>query len=161
MTRRTALACTALFSATIVTSGCGPHYTQLGQDLQLPAAQTVAVKDVLADPATYDGKTIRLAGKVHEVCQHKGCWVTLTEDGQKTVRVQFACPAEGRFVPADAAGRQAIVEGQIEVIEISEETARHYKEEAGGSAEEIAAIKGPQRTVRMHSAGLLLEDRGA
>jgi len=161
MTRRTALACTALFSATIVTSGCGPHYTLIGQDLQVPDSQTVAVKDVLADPAAFEGKTIRLAGKVHEVCQHKGCWVTLTDDGEKTVRVQFACPAEGRFVPADATGRRAVVEGKLEMIEISEETARHHKEEAGGTPEEIAAIKGPQRTVSIHSAGILLEDTGA
>ena len=65
-------------------------------------------KDVLADPASFAGKTVRIEGRVADVCQNKGCWLVVTE-GQKSVRVTMK--DYGFFVPIDSAGATADLEG--------------------------------------------------
>ena len=77
-------------------------------------------------------------------------------DGED-VFVKFTCPIEGRLIPMDAAGKDAVVEGTIEVTEISEEEARHYREDAGATPEELEKIVGPQRTIRIQSPAALIQ----
>ena len=117
----------------------------------LPAAD---VADVLAQPAAYAGRDLQLRGTIAEVCAKKGCWLRIADPsgGEETVFVKFTCPIDGeRLIPADAAGQAVIVQGQVIVEEMSEDEARHYAADAGKSAEEIAAITGPQRTIRVMS----------
>ena len=71
--------------------------------------------------------------------------------GKETVFVKFTCPFKDRLIPMEAVGKRALVEGTLQVEDISEEQARHYKEAAGASPDEIAKIVGPQKTVRMTS----------
>jgi hypothetical protein len=145
----------------VLAGGCAPKYKLYGEPLTLDESQTVAVEKVLAEPASYDGKTMRLAGKIHDVCARKGCWITMT-DGSETLRIKFNCPIKGRLVPLEAKGHPAVVEGAVKLGEISEEVARHYKEDAGAPAEEIEKIKGPQKALQMQSKGALIrEDSGA
>ena len=63
--------------------------------------------------------------------------------------VKFTCPVKGRPNPMDAVGKFAFIEGTLNIVEISEEEARHYKEDAGASKGEIAKIVGPQTSVQM------------
>jgi hypothetical protein len=86
------------------------------------------------------GKEIVLRGKVADVCQMKGCWMVLT-DGTHAVRTTFK--DYGFFVPKDLAGRAVVVEGVLTRETVDEKTRRHYAEDAGQSAEQIAAIRGP------------------
>lgn len=137
-------------------SGCGNKYHQFGDPLTMSPSETVAVEKLLAAPQDYDGKTVRLTGMVSNVCARKGCWLTMT-DGNETLRVSFTCPSEGRIIPMEAKGRQAVVEGPVALVEISEEMARHYEEESGASPEEIAAIQGPQKVLAMNSNGALVD----
>jgi len=51
----------------------------------------------------------------------------------------------------EAVGHQAIVEGTLEVTEISEAQARHFAEDAGKSPDQIARIVGPQKQIRFKS----------
>ena len=86
------------------------------------------------------GKTIVVEGKVTEVCQMKGCWMVLT-DGARAVRTTFK--DYGFFVPKDLAGRTVVAEGVLKRETVNEDTRRHYAEDAGQSAEAVAAIRGP------------------
>jgi len=86
------------------------------------------------------GRTIALRGKVTEVCQMKGCWMVLT-DGTLAVRTTFKDYAF--FVPKDLAGRTVVAQGVLKRETVDEATRRHYAEDAGQSAEKIAAIRGP------------------
>lgn len=138
--------------------GCASKYTQFGEPMSSSNSATVPVADVLANPHAYDGKHLRLAGVVDSVCAAKGCWIRIAAPGGgETVFVKFTCPVDGRLVPMEALGHRAVVEGTLTIQEISQEEARHYKEDAGAPASEIEKIVGPQKTVRMQSPSARIE----
>jgi len=56
-------------------SGGWEHF---GTDFSLAEADAVACEKVLADPAAYVGHTVRVKGRVADVCQQAGCWLVLT-----------------------------------------------------------------------------------
>ena len=62
----------------------------------------------------------------------------------------------GFFMPLNAEG-EVIVNGKAFVSETSVEELRHYAEDAGKSAEEIAAITAPKRTYSFEADGVLLK----
>ncbi len=120
-------------------------YRDFGDPMTAQAMQPVDVADVMADPAKYDGQELLLKGTIEKVCEHSGCWLVLgSPDLNRAVFVKFTCPIEGRLVPMEATGQEAIAAGRLEVREVDEDTARHLAGEAGATAEEIEAISGPQ-----------------
>lgn len=128
----------------------GDKYTNFGKPLKLDNGDALCIKKVLADPKAHDGKFFRVAGKVDSVCAKRGCWLRLGDgESKETLFIKFTCPVKGRLIPMDAVGKFAFIEGTLNIVEISEEEARHYKEDAGASKEEIAKIVGPQSSVRM------------
>lgn len=72
--------------------------------------ETVKVSDLLADPAAYVGKTLRVQGMAVGVCAHRGCWINLAGDKEgEVVRVQVE---DGVIVfPPEIVGDQVIAEG--------------------------------------------------
>lgn len=132
--------------------------TDFGEPMKLTDKDTLCLGRVLSDPSQYDGQYIRVGGKVDSVCAKKGCWMRLAACKGETVFVKFTCPIKGRLIPMEAAGKRAVVEGTLEVKEISEEEARHYAEDDGASPEEIAKIVGPQKTVRISSPAARIAD---
>lgn len=94
----------------------------------LKGAPAVKLADLLAKPQAQDGKTVQVEGQVRRACERKGCWMELATDAKGPgVRVTFK--DYGFFVPLDAAGSQAKVEGVVKVAELSEERAKHYESE--------------------------------
>lgn len=79
---------------------------------------------------SYKGQSgpMKLSGKITEVCQKKGCWMVLTE-GETYARVRFK--DYGFFVPVDSGQLNAVVYGTLSAIELSEDQANHYAEDAG------------------------------
>lgn len=142
---------------------------QVGNVVSVGAPMTaealrVTVAQVMASPEKYVGKKVQVVGNVTEVCQEKGCWVTLTDAGATAkgdgLFVKFTCPTEanGRVMPMESVGRPAVVEGELVIRELTQDEARHYAEDAGKSPAEIAKIVGPQKrvTVRSPSAKVTL-----
>ncbi len=74
-------------------------------------------------------QAFKIKGVVDEVCQMKGCWVTLSNDQNLSIRVTFK--DYGFFVPKDISGREIILEGSASAVQLSEEEARHYAEDSG------------------------------
>lgn len=65
---------------------------------------------VAKNPAAYKGKTIVTTGKVTRVCQERGCWMAIKDSASDaTVRMH----GHSFFVPMDAAGREARVQGSV------------------------------------------------
>jgi len=96
----------------------------------------------------------KLKAKVNKVCQAKGCWMTLDLGNNKEVMVKFK--DYGFFVPKDIAGKNVIINGKAYVKEVSVEEQRHYAEDAGKSAQDIAAITKPKRTYSFEADGVLV-----
>lgn len=91
-------------------------------------------------------------GRVKEVCQVKGCWMTLQlNDGEETM-VRFKDYAF--FMPRDINGKNVIVEGLAFVEEMSVDDQKHYAKDAGASQEEIEKITKPKKTFGFEASGV-------
>lgn len=165
--------CTLLVALLVgfVTLGCAsngdststaktPTYATFGEAPSQTQAPITPVKALMSNPESYDGKFVRVSGTVAKVCEKKGCWLMLGEGaGKPAMFVKFTCPInDSRLIPMEAVGKEAIVEGKLTIKTISEEEARHYKEDAGASAEEIAKIVGPQKQVTIAAPSAQIAD---
>ncbi|MDP5159006.1 MAG: DUF4920 domain-containing protein [Flaviramulus sp.] len=97
----------------------------------------------------------KITAKVIEVCQSKGCWMTLNLEDGNEVMVKFK--DYGFFVPKDIAGKEVIVNGKAFVNEVSVDEQQHYAEDAGKSKEEIAQITEPKKTYSFEANGVLVK----
>lgn len=105
-----------------------------------------------------EGDTLvtKLKGTIKEVCSNKGCWMKLDVGNNKEVMVRFK--DYGFFMPLDAEG-EVIINGKAFVTETSVDELRHYAEDGGKTAEEIAAIIEPQKTFAFEADGVLLKQK--
>ncbi len=94
----------------------------------LKGAPAVKLAELLARPQPHDGQTVRVEGQVRKACQKKGCWMELAT-GDKGAGVRVTFKDYGFFVPLDAAGSRARVEGVVKVSELTEAMAQHYEAE--------------------------------
>ena len=117
----------------------------------------LSVDDAYARASDLDGQTVRVEGTIRQVCQAKGCWLTFSTAQGQTLRVmthdEGADENEAVVFPMDAAGRHAEVVGTLRVTEETVERRRHLAEDAGASAEAIAAITEPSRAVALMATG--------
>ena len=98
---------------------------------------------------------MKITGKVVDVCQKKGCWMTLEmPDGSEPIRVTFKDYAF--FMPADIVGKKVALDGIGKKQIISVETLRHYAEDAHKSDEEIAKIKEPKKELAFEAKGVVI-----
>ena len=157
--RRTSALASVLCCGMMTLAGCtGGKWTHFGAKMKLVPTRTIPVSRVLADTDKYAGKSVRVHGVVDSVCANRGCWMRLAGAGSdETLFVKFSCPVEGGLIPMEAAGRKAVVEGTLEVTEISQEEARHYQEDAGASPAAIAKIVGPQKEMLLRAPAAKIE----
>jgi len=97
---------------------------------------------------------VKLTGSIEAVCQKKGCWMELTNEGAEPLRVTFKDYAF--FMPKDASGKTAIIEGIAKVEETSVADLQEYAKDAGKTKEEIAAIKEPKKELAFEANGVIL-----
>jgi hypothetical protein len=113
---------------------------------ELGNSPLVAVRDVLEDFERFSGETVIVEGEVSEVCQMKGCWMALVPQGSSAkIRVTFK--DYGFFVPKDARGCTARIEGAFNRRVLSKDEADHLEGEGvkldrlpDGTATEISFI---------------------
>jgi hypothetical protein len=115
----------------------------------------VAVDD-LSNKLIENAFTGQIKGKVAEVCKAEGCWIRLQKGDGTTMMVRTRDHA---FVmPENIVGRTVLVEGSATVKETSEELRKHYAEDGDKSKEEIAKIKGPEKSVEFAAKGVKVLD---
>lgn|SRR5690606_2892604 len=104
------------------------------------------------------GDTIEVSfkTKVNSVCKNKGCWMTLDLPQEDDVMVKFK--DYGFFVPKDIEEKEVVVNGKAYVAEVSVEEQKHYAEDKGQTAEEVAAITQPKRTLSFLANGVLIKE---
>ncbi len=111
------------------------HYGAAGAD----RGQTVALAAVRGGEAN-----AIVEGTITDVCPKKGCWMRVT-DGTQELFVRFK--DYGFFVPMNAAGHEVVMHGTAVRELTSVDELRHYAQDAGKSAEEIALITEPAARV--------------
>ncbi|MCS6979482.1 MAG: DUF4920 domain-containing protein [Flavobacteriales bacterium] len=143
----------------------GDHHEGHGHDGTAPATGTFGAafspdgaQSVSALPSILNQKDSVVAvfeGTIAEVCQKKGCWMTLDMGNGQVVRVTFK--DYGFFVPKNAGGRKAILKGVASKEIISVEMLKHYAQDRGASKEEIEAIREPETEWSIVAEGVIIE----
>lgn len=122
---------------------------------ELSAIQVTSFSDLLQQLNEKESiDNVKINATVESVCQAKGCWMNLVSDDSpdKSIFVKFK--DYGFFVPMDIAGRSVILEGKAYKEATSVEELRHYAEDEGKSAEEIAAITEPIEELKFMASGV-------
>lgn len=97
----------------------------------------------------------KIKGTITEVCQAKGCWMTIDLGNDELMRVKFK--DYGFFVPKDAAGKTAIMQGVAKNEIISVGDLKHLAKDAGKSEQEINAIDKPEEQLTFVAKGVIIK----
>ncbi len=159
-----------LFSlAALSFAACGTHTQEQGTEQTAQVADTtlmyfgdtitadgaVPATNLMASLSGKDSLKIKLTGTIEEVCQKKGCWMTLGLGDGKNMRVSFKDYAF--FMPKDAAGKTVTIEGYAYNDTIPVAQLKHYAEDAKKSKEEIAQITQPEVSISFEANGVILK----
>lgn len=101
----------------------------------------VKIADLLAKPDTYVGQVVRVEGVVSKVCEHRGCWVEIAQDGT-SLRVKVE---DGAIVfPREIMGKRIAAEGVFakRVIPAEPATKAEHAKNDHAKAEHAKADKG-------------------
>lgn len=122
---------------------------------EITADQAISMDQLVANFKTdsvYNGKIV---GEVVGVCQKKGCFIHLKRAGEEEpIMVRFK--DYGFFMPQDIIGKTIIVEGEAKMTETSVAWLKHYAEDEGKSAEEIAKITEPKVDINIIADGVIV-----
>jgi hypothetical protein len=111
--------------------------TTLGSGVTLETATPIA--DVIAQPAGFAGKTVRVEGVVTAVCEHMGCWMTLAPagaTGEKPATLRLKVEDGVIVFPVSARGRTAVAQGVVSRVGGDD---HHAAEQAASAAPHGAA----------------------
>lgn len=111
-----------LMFAAAVQAGDKPYGKPLPEGASTPISQAVDAFDAHA------GKPARFSGRIAQVCQAKGCWMMLEDDG-RTARVMFGDHAFE--IPKDSVGR-AEVHGVLSSRQLTPAQIKHLEEDSKG-----------------------------
>lgn len=103
-----------------------------------------------------EGDTLEVKFKscINEVCQKKGCWMTLDLADDQEAFVKFK--DYGFFVPKNAQDKEVIVNGKAFVSVESVDVLKHYAKDAGKSQVAIDSITEPKVTYSFMADGVLI-----
>ena len=101
-----------------------------------------------------DGKleNIAVKGEVIDVCEKKGCWLTIKTDNNEQFFVKMKDYAF--FVPTALKGKQVVMEGKAERKITTIDEQKHYAEDAKKPQAEIDAIVKDKEEIRFLANGI-------
>ncbi|MDZ4668264.1 MAG: DUF4920 domain-containing protein [bacterium] len=121
---------------------------------KITADSAVAMSELAALMGDKKEIKIKLIGEIEAICQKKGCWMEIKNPNGEAMRVTFK--DYGFFMPKDASGRTAIIEGVAKVEETSIADLKEYAKDGGSSKAEIDAIKEVKKELVFEANGVIL-----
>lgn len=97
-------------------------------------------------------ENVAIKGTVTDVCEKKGCWLTIKTDDDSQFFVKMKDYAF--FVPTALKGKNVVLEGNAERKVISVDEQKHYAEDAKKPQSEIDAITKPKEEIRFVANGI-------
>ena len=94
---------------------------------------------------------------ITSICQKKGCWMELDLGNGENALVRFE--DYGFFVPMNAVGELAILEGAMTIDTLSVEWLKHQASDAGKSDSLIASITDYEISYSILASGVALEQK--
>lgn len=118
----------------------------------------IAVEKAIQKLDSKDTLNVQLSGVVQKVCKSKGCWTNIgsTMEADQSMFVKFK--DYGFFLPLDCDGKEIVLTGKAYIEETPVDELRHYAEDEGKSAEEIAAITKPAKEYKFMASGAYLKN---
>jgi len=122
----------------------------------IPTEGSITVDETMKSLESMDSLETSVSGYVTNVCQKKGCWMVLSQNPNDSTGLFVRFKDYGFFVPLDFAGSKVVVKGKAfkEITSIDE--LRHYAEDEGKSAEEIAKITEEEVEMKFMADGVAL-----
>lgn len=133
-------------------------YSKFGSEITADKAIDKAeMAEIYKNLKEGDTVTVKFKSEINEVCQKKGCWMSMDLDEDNEAFVRFT--DYGFFVPKNAADQNGIVEGRAFVSITSVDELKHYAKDAGKSQKEIDEITEPETTYSFLADGVLVQDK--
>ncbi len=131
----------------------GPVQEFYGEKFDLTAA-AIPVSQLATVVSGTDTVDVVVEGVIEQTCPNAGCWLNLkTDNGIQKVTTDHVF-----FVPVSGCENlKTKVKGKAFVSEISVDQQKHYAEEEGKSAEEIAAIVAPKQVMNLLATGVMID----
>jgi hypothetical protein len=101
-----------------------------------------------------DTLNVKFTTAIDEVCQKKGCWMTLDLGNEEQAFVKFKDYAF--FVPMNVQEGEAVVNGKAYVSVVSVDELKHYAKDEGKTQEAIDSITEPKVTYSFMADGVLI-----
>lgn len=142
------------------TGGAGHDHVHVVQNYYgegFEMESVMSTKEVLSLLANSDKVEGQMKGVVQEVCQAKGCWMSISESLESEASFFVKFKDYGFFMPMDISGRTVIINGEAYKSMTSIEDLRHFAEDAGKTTEEINAITEPEEEYKFMATGVYLE----
>lgn len=112
-------------------------------------------EELLTFMADKDSAEVKVEAKIAEVCQKKGCWMDIDLGNGELMNVKFL--DYEFFVPKDAGGKTAVLEGWCYKTVETVEWLKHKAEDAEKPQEEIDAITEPDTTYGFMANGVIIK----
>ena len=131
------------------------EYAKFGDSISVDGAlSTDEMMKKFADLKEGDTLEVKFKSEINEVCQKKGCWMTLDLADDKEAFVKFK--DYGFFVPKNAQDKEVVVNGKAFVSVESVDVLKHYAKDAGKSQAAIDSIVEPKVTYSFMANGVLI-----
>lgn len=131
-------------------------YVKFGDSISADKAIT---KEVLLEKyktmKPTDTLDVKVATKIVDVCQKKGCWMNLELGNKKSAFVKFKDYAF--FVPKNASGSETVVHGKAFIEVTSIDDLKEYAKDAGKSQAAIDSIVAPETNYSFLADGVLIK----
>lgn len=102
-----------------------------------------------------DSAQVKFSATISEVCQKKGCWMDVDLGDGKLLTVRFK--DYGFFMPKDAAGRTAIMDGYCYKTINTVDWLKHKAKDAGKSQAAIDSITQPDTSYAFEASGVIIK----
>lgn len=102
------------------------------------AAKKVSLAKAMKNPAKYASQPILVEGVIVRSCKMEGCWMELAPS-KDAAAIRIKMKDHAFFVPLDAAGLKAKVEGVMSVKTLSKAEVDHLMNEDGAKFDKINA----------------------
>lgn len=149
------LSASALSVAVLSAAVMAAEPTKLGNGVTLEKVTPIA--EVIAQPASFEGKTVRIEGVVKAVCTHMGCWMALapSADAKETVRLKVD---DGVIVfPVSAKGKKASAQGVVERVSKDPEGAEAAAEQAKAEGNKAPSAESAAAQFHIKATGAVIE----
>lgn len=127
--RKWMMAAGAMLAAAMAQAADAPAWEKYGADV--PEGEAIPVSRAVADVDAHAGAPRKFSGRITDVCQKKGCWVMLEDDG-RSARVLLG--DHDFYVPRDVRG-PAEVYGVLSQVALSPAARQHTAEETAAGAD--------------------------